>query len=230
MKFYFKTLYKILILIFAFAISGCKDTNALDDEKYTCWVVDKNIKTCDPSKISESKELSLVVKKAGVFCKLKPLFSPEHKSKVEALGANTSLLLRSTEYRCTWGSERYEDRLDDGCVMAGTIKRKNNIRTFEMDHKTCGKIETWDSEEKILYGVVDESYAKRTCETFINRIPLTQVDKVEILPVDVIACEKFVSKSQMLRAYSTLIRSDILPRRGLWQSICSQYSSNNNDC
>lgn len=230
MNYYFKTPYKILMVIFTLTISGCNGNNALDDEKYTCWVVDKNVKTCDPSKISESKDLSLVVKKAGLFCKLKPLFSTEHKSQVEARGVNTSLFLRSTEYRCTWGSERYEDRFDDGCEIAGSIKRQNNIRIFEMDHKTCGQIETWDREKKILYGVVDHSYAKKTCEIFINRIPSTQVDKVEILPVDVIACEKFVSKSQMLRAYSTLIKSDIFPRRGLWQSICSQFSGDKNEC
>lgn len=228
----FKTKTYILasLIISIFFLIGCTKSNMDNDDKYTCWVVDKNIKTCDPAKISEMKDLNVLTKKAGSFCKTRALFSAAHKAEVESRGVSTYAFLRSSDYRCIWGEERFEQTNNDGCKIAGSIERSGNKRIQKIDFKSCGAIESWDKKEIILYGIVDEQYAKRTCEPFIKKIPVTQVDQIEILPVDVIGCEPYLPKVEMLAAYNKLIQNDIPTRRGLWKAICQQYPQNAGGC
>lgn len=225
-----KTYILAILAVFIFFISGCSSSKVDNDDKYTCWVVDKNIKTCDPAKISEMKDVNLLSKKAGSFCKTRALFSAAHKAKVESQGVSTYDFLRASDYRCVWGEERFEQTNNDGCKIAGSIERSGNKRIQKIDFKSCGGLQSWDKKEIILYGIVDEQYAKRTCEPFIKKIPVTQVDQIEILPVDVIGCEPFSPKMEMLAAYNKLIQHDIPTRRALWKAICQQYTQNAGGC
>jgi hypothetical protein len=225
-----KTFFLLSLIVPVLTLSGCFSESVDNDDKYTCWVVDKNIKTCDPAKISELKDLNVVMKKAGSFCKSRALFSTAHKSLVESRGVSTSEFLRSTDYRCVWGEERFDYSFNDGCKVAGSIKRSGNKRMTKIDFKSCDAIESWDKKEMVLYGIVDESFAKRTCVPFIKKIPTTQVDKIEILPVDMIGCEPFLPNTEMLAAYNKLIQYDRPARRELWRSICQQYPKNAGGC
>jgi hypothetical protein len=222
--FFVALLFPLLIL------SACSSESPDDDDKYTCWVVDEKIKTCDPAKISEYKDLNVVIKKAGSFCKSRALFSAAHKAQVEARGVNTSPYLRSTDYRCVWGDVGFDDLHNDGCKVSGTLERSGNKRTLITNSKSCGKVEPWDKKGNVLYGIVDEAYAQKICEPFIRKIPMTQVDQIEILPVDVAACEKFSSKADMLAAYNTLIKSDVPHRRHTWKFACAMYAMDKSSC